>query len=115
PLPGGARGGAQGQALHGRAPGTPSRRARTGPGSGGRRDGVPSPPPDPAGGGVSDPGAPRSLDVVQRWFQAVVTHPEGVEGGVDSEEAQRLIRLNRGELEAVIGRSKNLTAAERMG
>jgi hypothetical protein len=57
----------------------------------------------------------RSLDVVQRWFQAVVTHPEGVEGGVESEEAQRLIRLNRSELEAVIGRSRNLTAAERMG
>jgi len=64
---------------------------------------------------VSDPGAPRSLDVVQRWFQAVITHPEGVEGGAESEEAQRLIRLKRGELEAVIGRSRNLTAAERMG
>jgi hypothetical protein len=52
--------------------------------------------------------------VVQRWFQAVVTHPEGVEGGAESEEAQRLIRLQRGELEAVIRRSKNLGAAERM-
>jgi hypothetical protein len=64
---------------------------------------------------VSERGSPRSLDVVQRWFQAVVTHPDGVEGGVESEEAQRLIRLNRSELEAVIGRSRNLTAAERMG
>jgi hypothetical protein len=53
--------------------------------------------------------------VVQRWFQSVITHPEGVEGGAESEEAQRLIRLKRGELEAVIGRSRNLTAAERMG
>lgn len=57
---------------------------------------------------------PRSLDVVQRWFQAVVTHPGGVEGGVGSEAAQDLIRLNHGELEAVVGRSRNLTAAERM-
>ena len=57
----------------------------------------------------------RPLDVVQRWFQAVITHPDGVEGGAGSEEAQRLIRLNRGELEAVIGRSRNLTAAERLG
>ena len=57
---------------------------------------------------------PRSLDTVQRWFQAVVTHPGGVEGGVGSEAAQELIRLNHGELEAVIGRSRNLTAAERM-
>jgi hypothetical protein len=56
----------------------------------------------------------RSLDVVQRWFQAVVTHPGGVEGGAVSDEAQALIRLNRGELEAVIRRSKNLTAAERL-
>jgi hypothetical protein len=59
-------------------------------------------------------GASRPLSVVQRWFQAVVTHPEGVEGGAESEEAQRLIRLRQGELEAVIRRSKSLTAAERM-
>ncbi len=64
---------------------------------------------------MSDPGAPRSLGVVQRWFQSVITHPDGVETGAESEEAQRLIRLKRGELEAVIGRSRNLTAAERMG
>jgi Putative DNA-binding domain len=57
---------------------------------------------------------PRSLADVQRWFQAVVTHPGGVEGGVGSEAAQELIRLNHGELEAVVGRSRNLTAAERM-
>jgi hypothetical protein len=56
----------------------------------------------------------RSLDVVQRWFQAVVTHPGGIEGGAASEEAQALIRLNRGELEAVVRRSRNLTAAERI-
>jgi hypothetical protein len=57
----------------------------------------------------------RSLDVVQRWFQAVVTHPGGIEGGVDSEEAQALIHLKRGDLEAVIRRSRNLTASERIG
>jgi hypothetical protein len=58
--------------------------------------------------------APRSLDAVQRWFQAVVTHPDGIEEGAGSEEAQRLIYLKRGELEAVIRRSRNLTAAERL-
>ena len=63
---------------------------------------------DPASGG------PRSLDVVQRWFQAVVTHPAGIEGGAVSDEAQALIRLDRGELEAVVRRSRNLTAAERI-
>jgi hypothetical protein len=59
-------------------------------------------------------GEPRSLDVVQRWFQAVVTHPEGVQGGAASDEAQALIRLKRGDLEAVVRRSRNLTAAERL-
>ncbi len=57
---------------------------------------------------------PRPLDVVQRWFQAVVTHPAGVQGGVQSAAAQRLIRLDRGELEAVVRRSRSLTAAERL-
>jgi hypothetical protein len=56
----------------------------------------------------------RSLDVVQRWFHAVVSHPDGIEGGAASPEAQELIRLNRGELEAVVRRSRNLTAAERL-
>jgi hypothetical protein len=59
-------------------------------------------------------GEPRALDVVQRWFQAVVTHPGGVHGGAASDEAQELIRLSRGELEAVVRRSRNLTAAERL-
>ena len=54
------------------------------------------------------------LATVQRWFQAVVTHPGGVEEGVAGEEAQALIRLRRGELEAVVRRSRRLTAAERL-
>ncbi|HKI06240.1 MAG TPA: DNA-binding domain-containing protein [Thermoanaerobaculia bacterium] len=59
-------------------------------------------------------GGPRSLEVVQRWFQAVVSHPDGVEGGAVSPDAQELIRLDRGELEAVVRRSRNLTASERL-
>lgn len=58
--------------------------------------------------------APRPLDVVQRWFQAVVSHPEGVDAGASTEEAQRLIRLDQGGLEAVVSRSKSLSAAERL-
>jgi hypothetical protein len=54
------------------------------------------------------------LDVVQRWFQAVVSHPEGVAEGAASEEAQRLIRLEQGDVEAVVARSKNLSAAQRL-
>ncbi len=61
------------------------------------------------------PQPPRELDVIQRWFQAVITHPEGVDDGVNSPEAQRLVRLRPDELERVVRRSKNLTAAERIG
>ncbi len=54
------------------------------------------------------------LDVVQRWFQAVITHPDGVDRGVQSQDAQELIPLDRSQLEEVILRSKNLTARERI-
>ncbi|MCI0744003.1 MAG: DNA-binding domain-containing protein [Verrucomicrobia subdivision 3 bacterium] len=59
---------------------------------------------------------PESGEVsrVQRWFQAVVSHPDGVEAGTDSAEAQRLIQLAPGELEKVITRSRALSAAERL-
>jgi hypothetical protein len=45
----------------------------------------------------------------------VISHPNGVTDGVESQEAQRLMRLRRSELEKVIRRSKNLTAEERLG
>lgn len=54
------------------------------------------------------------VDLVQRWFQAVVTHPDGVDAGADSEEAQRLIHLPPGQLEKIITRSRALSAAERL-
>lgn len=56
----------------------------------------------------------EEISCVQRWFQAVVTHPEGVEAGADSDEAQRLIKLPPGQLERVITRSRALSAAERL-
>ena len=64
-------------------------------------------PPEP---GPAAEEEPRQLDVVERWFQTVITHPEGV----DSSEAQQLIRLGRNQLEQVILRSKSLTARERL-
>ena len=54
------------------------------------------------------------LSQVQRWFQSVVTHGDGVDAGVASPDAQRLIALKAGELEQVITRSRALTAAERL-
>lgn len=58
--------------------------------------------------------ATMELTQLQRWFQTVVTHAEGVEAGACSEEAQRLIQLAPGQLEQVITRSRALTAAERL-
>jgi hypothetical protein len=55
------------------------------------------------------------FDVVQRWFQSVITHPDGVEDGVESAQAQKLIPLKRSELEKIVRRSKNLSAEERLG
>ncbi|MBI1367101.1 MAG: hypothetical protein GC162_00455 [Planctomycetes bacterium] len=57
---------------------------------------------------------PRDLDVVQQWFEYVITHPMGPDEAILGDPAQRLIRMNRGEMESVIGRSKNLTAERRI-
>jgi Putative DNA-binding domain len=67
--------------------------------------------------GKLPPDAPApapALDVVQSWFQAVVTHPGGVEEGVASPGARQLVRLDRGQLEAMVRRSSRLTAEERL-
>ncbi|MDB5321875.1 MAG: hypothetical protein JWN40_3506 [Phycisphaerales bacterium] len=62
---------------------------------------------------MSDPNP--DLNTVQRWFQAVISHPDGVAGGIDAEAAQALMKLRRSELERLIRRSKNLSAEERLG
>ena len=51
---------------------------------------------------------------LQRWFQAVITHTDGVDTGVGSEEAQRLIQLGPSHLEKVITRARALSAADRL-
>jgi hypothetical protein len=56
----------------------------------------------------------RELDQVQRWMQAVITHPDGVRQGADSTEACRLIGAGAGQLERVVTRSENLTAEQRL-
>ena len=57
---------------------------------------------------------PSELSQLQRWFQSVVTHADGVEAGAASDEAQRLIQLPPTALERVITRSRALSAAERL-
>jgi hypothetical protein len=56
----------------------------------------------------------RQLETVQRWMQAVITHPAGVEAGLASDEARREIDVPPDELEAFIHRSRALTSAERL-
>jgi hypothetical protein len=55
------------------------------------------------------------LSTIQRWFQSVISHPQGISTAIDTEEAQKLIAMKRSELEQVIKRSKNLSAEERLG
>ncbi len=55
------------------------------------------------------------LDVVEKWFQAVITHPGGVAAGLGSEEAQRRLPVASGELGTVVAPSRSLTAEERLG
>lgn len=54
------------------------------------------------------------LDRLQRWFQAVIMHPDGIVPGVLGPNARQHMELSPGELERVVTRSRSLTAAERV-
>jgi hypothetical protein len=47
-------------------------------------------------------------------MQTVIMHPEGVENGMASDDAQAFIAVEAGGCEAVIGRSRQLTSIERL-
>jgi hypothetical protein len=51
---------------------------------------------------------------LQRWMQAVIMHPDGVEAGVRGDEARREIPVDPGEVEDIITRSRALPALERL-
>ncbi len=55
-----------------------------------------------------------TLSVAQRWFQAVVTHPDGVLEGAASDAASSLVPVARVALERMVTASKNLSAEERL-
>lgn len=55
-----------------------------------------------------------SLDRIQRWMQAVITHPDGPAAGLDSPPAQAAIEVASDRLEQVVCRSQNLTSLERL-
>ncbi len=56
----------------------------------------------------------RNLDAIQRWMQTVIMNPHGVHAGVDSDDARHLIDVATDQVEAVVTRSHNLTALERL-
>lgn len=58
--------------------------------------------------------AAAELDRIQRWMQAVITHPEGVSAGIDSEAARRHIDVQATQVEQVIGRSRALDSIQRL-
>ncbi|MDH3716660.1 MAG: DNA-binding domain-containing protein [Planctomycetota bacterium] len=57
---------------------------------------------------------PPDLPAIQRWIQSVITHPDGVTGGIDSDEARREIDVASQDVEQVVSRSQALTSIERL-
>jgi hypothetical protein len=55
-----------------------------------------------------------TLDELQRWMQAVITHPGGAAAGIESDDARRQIAIVPEQAERVIARSQALTAIERL-
>ena len=53
------------------------------------------------------------LSIVQQWFQSVVTHPDGIESGMNSEKALDLVPMSRGDLEHMVTRSGKVSAHDR--
>jgi hypothetical protein len=54
------------------------------------------------------------LDRLQRWFQAVIMHPDGIVPGMLGPNAREHMELSPDELERVVTRSRSLTAAQRV-
>ena len=51
---------------------------------------------------------------LQRWMQAVITHPDGVASGIDSPAARELIDVKTEDVETVISRSRALSSVDRL-
>jgi hypothetical protein len=58
--------------------------------------------------------AQPDLDVIQRWMQSVIMHPDGVAKGVASAAARQVLNINLGEVDKLLSRSRALTALERL-
>lgn len=57
---------------------------------------------------------PRNLSTLQRWMQAVITHPLGIAAGIESDEAREVIDIESEAVEEVVTRSAARTSIERL-
>ena len=55
---------------------------------------------------------PDDLIRIQRWMQAVITHPSGVRAGIASDAARQGIDTRFEDVEKIVSRSRALTGAE---
>ena len=72
------------------------------------------PNPKPNEGHQVDPGRAPRLDQLERWMFEVVSHRDGVSGGLEAESARRQMPTGARRLEDVVEPSKSLSAAERL-
>ena len=54
------------------------------------------------------------LNTIQRWLQAVITHPDGVRAGIDSPTARQLVEVTPVDVEQVILPSREMTSLDRL-
>jgi hypothetical protein len=59
--------------------------------------------------------APRDLGQIQRWLQAVITHPGGASEGIQSDAAQQEVTLTPEDVERLILPSRQMSGLERLG
>ena len=57
---------------------------------------------------------PRDLQKIQRWMQAVIMHPDGIVGGINSAVARAQIDVSSDEVDRVITRSQALNSVKRL-
>ena len=58
--------------------------------------------------------AVRQLDQIQRWMMSVISHPDGIVSGIESEDAQREVSVSTEQIEQVITRSRQCSSIERL-
>lgn len=54
------------------------------------------------------------LPLIQKWMQQVITHPDGIEAGIESDAAREQIDVGVNQVEQVIQRSQALNSLERL-